>query len=332
MNDKNEFKEDKDKLDNAKSSFLKIINSLDNSEQIKQFYEFVKNILDKEIKDIDEFPNGFTKYNVNNVLTLENIKDKLRNKLSITTEAPDENIVIPKTIEYEGYTKETTVNVDAFLYSDKDVEELGLNGQLKNYFCNDCGSKNIESLNFISHSTSMLQLQYIFGHVLNGIEIDDKIVLDIGSRLGCVLYVGYLFSPIKKLIGIELNQFFADLQKEIIQEFNMNDRVEIIQDDITNHPQLLQTADIIIMNNVFQFFHSLPVQQAIWSFIRANTKPSTLIITFPDLKGQLDDANCTNIDFDKWVKEITIKIPYKKSQLTEDEWKDLKLIHLYKVL
>jgi len=99
-----------------------------------------------------------------------------------------------------------------------------------------------------------------------------------------------------------------------------------------NHPQLLQTADIIIMINVFQFFHSLPIQQAIWSFIRANTKPSTLIITFPDLKGQLGDANCTNIDFDKWVKEIKLKIPYKKSQLTEDDWKDLKLIHLYKVL
>lgn len=122
-----------------------------------------------------------------------------------------------------------------------------------------------------------------------------------------------------------------------------------------NHPQLLQTADIIIMSiysvvlylnylwikfnsfvffsdNVFQFFHSLPIQQAIWSFIRVNTKPSTLIITFPDLKEQLGDANCTNIDFDKWVKEIKIKIPYKKSQLTEDEWKDLKLIHLYKVL
>jgi hypothetical protein len=79
--------------------------------------------------------------------------------------------------------------VDAFLYSDNDVEELGLNGQLKNYFCNDCGSKNIESLNFISHSTSTLQLHYIFEHVLNGMEVNDKIVLDIGSRLGSVLYV-----------------------------------------------------------------------------------------------------------------------------------------------
>lgn len=46
MNDKNEFQEDK--LDNAKSSFLKIINSLDTSEQIKQFNEFAKNILGTE--------------------------------------------------------------------------------------------------------------------------------------------------------------------------------------------------------------------------------------------------------------------------------------------
>jgi hypothetical protein len=48
MNDKNEFQEDK--LDNAKSSFLKIINSLDTSEQIKQFNEFAKNILGTVLK------------------------------------------------------------------------------------------------------------------------------------------------------------------------------------------------------------------------------------------------------------------------------------------
>jgi hypothetical protein len=36
---------------------------------------------------------------VNKVLILESIKDKLRNKLSITAEAPNENIIIPKTIE-----------------------------------------------------------------------------------------------------------------------------------------------------------------------------------------------------------------------------------------
>ena len=43
MNDKNGF--DEDKLNYAKSSFLKIINSLDNLEQIKQFNEFAKKIL-----------------------------------------------------------------------------------------------------------------------------------------------------------------------------------------------------------------------------------------------------------------------------------------------
>lgn len=68
------------------------------------FFIYINNLylvirIDKEIKDIDDFSNRFTKYNINNVLILENIKDKLRNKLSITAEAPNENIVIPKTIE-----------------------------------------------------------------------------------------------------------------------------------------------------------------------------------------------------------------------------------------
>jgi hypothetical protein len=105
MNDKNGI-QNEDKLNYAKSSFLKIINSLDNSEQIKQFNEFVEKFL--AIKEIDEYElsNGFThltlditKNNVNNVSTLESIKDKLRNKLSITAEAPIENIVIPETAE-----------------------------------------------------------------------------------------------------------------------------------------------------------------------------------------------------------------------------------------
>ena len=77
MNDKNNMNniQNKNKLNFAKSSFLKIINSLDNSEQIKQFSEFVEEFL--SIKEIDEYELtlDITKNNnVNNFLILENIK------------------------------------------------------------------------------------------------------------------------------------------------------------------------------------------------------------------------------------------------------------------
>lgn len=89
--------------------------------------------------------------------------------------------------QFEGYTKDNMVHVDGFLYTEDDVDELCDSGKLSRNYCLKCGSKETRPLNFISHSASVVQLQFLFQVLLKD-KIQNKVVLDVGSRLGAVLY------------------------------------------------------------------------------------------------------------------------------------------------
>lgn len=80
------------------------------------------------------------------------------------------------------------MHVDGFLYTEDDVDELCDAGKLSRNFCQKCGSKDTKPLNFISHSASVVQLQFMFQVLLKGERSKGKVVLDVGSRLGAVLY------------------------------------------------------------------------------------------------------------------------------------------------
>jgi hypothetical protein len=59
-----------------------------------------------------------------------------------------------------------------------------------------------------------------------------------------------------------------------------------------NRANLLEKADIVIMNNVFQFFSPVDVQQQLWKFLHTHLKArkGALLITIPSLQEQLKDA------------------------------------------
>lgn len=52
-----------------------------------------------------------------------------------------------------------------------------------------------------------------------------------------------------------MNQFFHCLQQETVEKFKMADRVQLVHDDICNQSDLLNSADVIVLNNVFECFH-----------------------------------------------------------------------------
>jgi len=103
---------------------------------------------------------------------------------------------------------------------------------------------------FISHSASVLQLQFLYQVALAN-KTSGKTILDIGSRLGAVLYSvsgwlsktrlpktmcqkinhsplqGYLFSEAKKLIGVEINSWFHNVQVDTVAKYKMKDRIEV---------------------------------------------------------------------------------------------------------
>lgn len=123
----------------------------------------------------------------------------------------------------------------------------------------------------------------------------------------------------------------------MIKKYKMEDRVQVMCKDIQSEPELLsKEADVLIMNNVFQFFNDLPVQQQIWKFIRAETKkkPGLLIVTLPSLQEQLKEANMSASKLLRgWVKEV--KLDYDAGwfqELNDDELEEIKQVHLYKVL
>jgi hypothetical protein len=74
------------------------------------------------------------------------------------------------------------------------------------------------------------------------------------------------------------------------------DRIEIIQANIADRPDVVISADVIIMNNVFEFFLEPDEQISVWSFLRQTIKPGTLLVTVPPLEETFSHLQvCINV-------------------------------------
>ncbi|KAF9929645.1 hypothetical protein BGZ65_005706 [Modicella reniformis] len=319
-------------MDKAKDAFLGLLATLEGDELLS-FETFVGaaieqrlQMMNKEYEDQldghDHHPGcshdhshdthsdqHVTRSGGSKIFRLNKIIQDLREHLPVNAEAPSEDITIPGSDEFEGFTKDNVVHVDGFLYTEDDVDELCDAGKLSRNYCLKCGSKNTKPLNFISHSASVVQLQFLFQVLLKD-RVKDKVVLDVGSRLGAILYAGYLLTDAKRLIGVEMNDFFCKLQTDIVQRHRLQDRIEIVHDNLLNCNSLLERADIVIMNNVFQFFCPIDVQRQLWIFIYSNLRQrkGTILITIPSLQEQLKDAGFIQL---KKPKSNRRKVPAK---------------------
>ncbi|KAI9255321.1 S-adenosyl-L-methionine-dependent methyltransferase [Sporodiniella umbellata] len=333
---------EQDTLNACKDKFAEILSELNDS-QLHNFRDFAFTAMDKYHAQIhtdeietEEYTEGFQPVSDLKMMRLERIIKDLRTQVPISAEAPNEKIVIPNTQEFKGYSHDNTIHVDGFLFGEDDVDDMVESGKMSRNYCLDCNSKKVMPLNFISHSASVLQLQFVFQVALADL-VKDKVVVDIGSRLGAVLYTGHLFTKARKLIGVEINEWFSNLQKQTVKKYKMDDRIQVICKDIQEMPELLnENADIVIMNNVFQFFNEPETQQKIWKFIRTETKkkPGMILVTLPSLQEQLKSAGLSATNMLKgWVKEL--KLTHDGGwfqELSDEELDDIKEVHLYKVL
>ncbi|KAJ4919357.1 hypothetical protein JOQ06_000772, partial [Pogonophryne albipinna] len=69
-----------------------------------------------------------------------------------------------------------TVHVDSFLYDEEEVDSLCDEGSLSRSYCLSCGSTR----------TAPLELHFLFESVLP--DLSGRVLVDVGSRLGAVLY------------------------------------------------------------------------------------------------------------------------------------------------
>jgi hypothetical protein len=84
--------------------------------------------------------------------------------------------------------------------------------------------------------------------------------------------VGYVFIP----LPLGTVQLYTVLLPQ--------DRIEIIEANVADRPDVILSADVIIMNNVFEFFMEPEEQVTVWRFLRQTVKPGTLLVTVPPLE------------------------------------------------
>ncbi|XP_054056680.1 uncharacterized protein LOC128909275 [Rissa tridactyla] len=278
----------------------------------------------------------------NNDVVLKNIAEDLRNRLPIEAMFNSEHQAVQKIHQHPL----PMIHVDAFLYDDDFVDSLCEEGKMSRSYCTECGSYKTASLEFISHSFSLMELKFLYQHVLP--DLTGKVVVDVGSRLGAVLFAGYLYSSASQLYGVEMNADFCQLQEMMVTKYQFIDRIKVVHADICTEASLLQKADVVVMNNVFEYFLDrqeqaryktladklLLIQQyrfkRAWEFIAFNVrKRGSLLVTVPSLKESLSKLQ-TNIQLNQWVEEMQLNYDVYMEKDVDRE--ALEQIHLYRIL
>ncbi|XP_003962864.3 uncharacterized protein [Takifugu rubripes] len=254
---------------------------------------------------------------------LQNIADDLRGRLPPDAMFPSESTVYSKMQQL----CRPTLHVDSFLYDEDQVDSLCESGTMSRSFCVTCGSYRTAPLDFISHSFSIPELQFIYQTVLP--DLNGRVLVDVGSRLGAVLYGGYLFSSASQLIGLEISEEFVKLQNEIVEKYQLADRIKVLHTDVRLQETLLQNSDVLIMNNVFEFFMEPSEQVSAWRFITQNfRKRGSLLVTVPSLHESWKTLQM--VPQPGWVEELPVDSEVYLDRHTDSE--TLTQIHLYRVL
>jgi len=257
---------------------------------------------------------------------LKEIADTLREQLPVEAVLPSESIIHPVKGEDAGLNSTNCVHVDSFLYDEDGEEALVQEGKLDRAYCLDCGSRNTEELTYITHSCSKERLQFIFCDLLPNLA--GKTVVDIGSRLGAVLYGAYYYSQASKIIGIEINSDFCQLQKKTVKQFGLNDRVCILEGDMLGLANIIKSSNVVVLNNVFSWFLPEKQQVKMWKCLYSCITPGTMVVTIPALETSLESLS-TGIDLSTWVKQMACGYTPDGDDNSQMELSEIKL---YRVL
>lgn len=219
-------------------------------------------------------------------------------------------------------------SVDAFLYLEEDIDELVAEGKIAREYCQRCGSVEMALTDFITHSFNQDQLVYLICFLLPFIishsqethqELMEKCaVVDVGSRLGIVLWASYfaakcglLPSEVHEVVGVEMDKKLFALQTEIGKKFcsrqiplrptsSKGEATQYLGCRVVesncfegNGKKELEMGQVIILHNVFEYFSSSPTEHMkCWDQVRQTVRRSgQMLICFPSLEetlGQLE--------------------------------------------
>jgi len=312
-------------LNKAQSDFEQLLSGIP-AQHVSAFLRWVKHKAENDLEQ--ESPS-------NEDIVLDQIKDDLRQALPADAMYQSENIVFPIVGENADCKPDTTLHVDSFLYDEDQVDDLCDNGKMSRNYCTSCGSKATAPCTFLSHSVSTTKLKYMYKFLLP--DLRGKTVLDVGSRLGAVLFGGYYYSGASSLVGVEMNKDLCQLQQSIVDKYSLSDRVRIVCSDICQQAQIVASADVIVLHNVFEFFMPADAQRKIWQFLHNTARKSGCLIAISPSLPQCMEHLDTGIDISRWVRPVEISDKLHNANLylfgdLDSDDSDLADIHLYEVL
>ncbi|KFM63191.1 hypothetical protein X975_23741, partial [Stegodyphus mimosarum] len=283
-------------LQDAQNSFCLILNSLSEEDRSK-FFSWCK----------EQFSIGATHEYKEAYFDLRTIAEDIKTLIPLEAILPSERVMHANIFNVKKHLKPEDINkpiihVDSFLFEDDQIDDLVEEGKLSRNYCRNCGSINVTPITFVSHSASVQRSEFIFRYILP--DLKDKVILDVGSRLGALLYGAYYYSSASKIIGVEINEDLCKLQNHIIGKYSLDNRIEVIHNDICNIPEVVQAANVILLNNPFECFLSKNEQIKIWTWLRNVIKSGTMLVTVPSLEETFSNLQ-VNLDV-SWVSKMHI--------------------------
>uniref|UniRef100_A0AC35U9K1 DOT1 domain-containing protein n=1 Tax=Rhabditophanes sp. KR3021 TaxID=114890 RepID=A0AC35U9K1_9BILA len=296
-------------IEKAKAQFEKIVKSLPPIDKML-FAEHIKNCVDLTEKESEGCDVRVMQRNPKDLLQI--FSNELRKIVPSEGIFESENIHFNTSGPDSDCIPFSTIHVDAFLYDDDMMDDMVENDEIRTYYCKNCKSDNVEKKTVISHSLSVLQLEYIFEYLLHAhCLIKDMSLLDLGSRMGGILYAANLYKA-KKVSGIEICKEFVNTTNKIIKDLNPilekdedgNVNIHVLQKDILDCAETLRESNIVTANNVFSFFNEPTKQLNLWTFLFQNLKEGTIIVHNPELEKHTFAHLDPQFDLDQLIKPL----------------------------
>merc|ERR1712192_382609 len=101
------------------------------------------------------------------------------------------------------------------------------------------------------------------------------------------LYGAYYYSDASKIVGIEINKDFCKLQEDTVAKFKLGSRVKIVLGNMCAQTELLASADVLVLNNVFSWLMPEQLQAKMWQCLHRVIRPGCLLVTIPALETSL---------------------------------------------
>lgn len=144
------------------------------------------------------------------------------------------------------------------------------------------------------------------------------------------MFQAYFYTNAKNIFGIEINEQLHKIQKQIITDYNLNDRIQIINDDILNRGDIMDTFDIVILNNVFEFFLDSEQEIKIWRFLKNKLKKGCLVATIPSVEETFVRLDVFE-EFSSWLKLTAVQQPENGFLLDDEDEADFHEMYLYTI-